>query len=111
MPALLIQSLLTGIVAFLCVLLLIALSNWRALRRLPSYVNDGDWPAVSILLPTRNEELTLQMIEAENHNRELQRKIEKQDERIEDDAKAGPADRPNPEVMARAKRRSFTGEY
>jgi transposase len=34
-----------------------------------------------------------------------------ENERSGDDAKAGPADRPNPEVMARAKRRSFTGEY
>lgn len=44
-----------GIVTFLGVLLLIALSNWLALRRLGSYSRGGTWPRVSILLPARNE--------------------------------------------------------
>jgi chlorobactene glucosyltransferase len=44
-----------GIVTFLGVLLLIALSNWLALRRLESYARGGTQPRVSILLPARNE--------------------------------------------------------
>ena len=56
----LIQSLLISIIAFVGVLVLIAFSNWRALRRLPSYAIGGHWPVVSILLPARNEEFTLQ---------------------------------------------------
>jgi chlorobactene glucosyltransferase len=44
-----------GFITFLAVLLLIALSNWFALRRLQSYSHDGSWPRVSILLPARDE--------------------------------------------------------
>lgn len=44
-----------GIITFLAVLLLIAVSNWFALRRLESYSHSGAWPRVSILLPARNE--------------------------------------------------------
>lgn len=44
-----------GIVTFLGVLLLIALSNSLALRRMESYSRNGTWPHVSILLPARNE--------------------------------------------------------
>lgn len=48
-----------GIVTFLGVLVLIALSNLLALRRLQSYSHTRDWPRVSILLPARNEALNI----------------------------------------------------
>jgi chlorobactene glucosyltransferase len=51
----LVTQLLLGILVFLGVLLLIALSNWRALRRLGSFPLPRAWPSVSILLPARNE--------------------------------------------------------
>lgn len=54
-----IHELLVSIICFLAVLLLIALSNWRALRRLSDYASDADCPPVSILVPARNEELTI----------------------------------------------------
>ena len=44
-----------GIIIFLAVLLLIALSNWFALRRMESYSHSGAWPRVSVLLPARDE--------------------------------------------------------
>jgi chlorobactene glucosyltransferase len=45
-----------GIVVFLGILLVIALSNLRALRRLGGYPPPPRFPRVSILVPARNEE-------------------------------------------------------
>jgi chlorobactene glucosyltransferase len=47
-----------GILVFLGAVLLVALSNWRALRRLgrARYAAPRRWPRVSILVPARNEE-------------------------------------------------------
>ena len=45
-----------GIAAFLGVLLVIALDNRLALRRLGTYPQPSCFPCVSILLPARNEE-------------------------------------------------------
>ena len=54
MPELL-THLLYSISAFLGVLLLIALSNWHALRRLGVFPQPPAWPRASILVPARNE--------------------------------------------------------
>lgn len=48
-----------GIVVFLGALLLIALSNWFALRRLESYEPGGQRPRVSVLLLARNEAVNI----------------------------------------------------
>lgn len=45
-----------GIVAFLGVVLVIALSNLRRMRRLGSYLLPERYPCVSLLVPARNEE-------------------------------------------------------
>jgi chlorobactene glucosyltransferase len=47
-----------GILVFLVAVLLVALSNWRALRRLGRYPYPppSRWPRVSVLVPARNEE-------------------------------------------------------
>ena len=45
-----------GLLAFLLVVLVIALSNLKALRRLGGYRIEGALPRVSILAPARNEE-------------------------------------------------------
>ncbi|HSR30517.1 MAG TPA: glycosyltransferase family 2 protein [Anaerolineae bacterium] len=47
-----------GILFFLGVVLLVALSNWRAMRRLgrTPYAAPCRWPRVSVLVPARNEE-------------------------------------------------------
>ena len=49
---------LAGILVFLAAVLLVALSNWWALRRLSRYahVPPARWPRVSVLVPARNEE-------------------------------------------------------
>lgn len=44
-----------GLLFFLCVQLLIALSNWRALHRLDQYPSTEIRPLVSVLIPARNE--------------------------------------------------------
>ena len=44
---------------FTAVLLCIALSNWRTLRRLGSYPDPTRWPRVSVLVPARNEETNI----------------------------------------------------
>jgi len=46
----------TSLAVFVCVLLLIALSNLRSLRRLGDWPLPPAFPRVSILLPVRNEE-------------------------------------------------------
>ncbi len=48
-----------GIVVFLGVLLVIALSNLLALRRLGKYPHPSQFPRVSVLLPARNEEAVI----------------------------------------------------
>jgi len=48
-----------GLIAFLSVLLLIALSNLRALRHLNVYSLPSDSPYVSVLVPARNEEANI----------------------------------------------------
>jgi chlorobactene glucosyltransferase len=47
-----------GILFFLGAVLLVALSNWRALRRLgrTPFPRPSRWPRVSVLVPARNEE-------------------------------------------------------
>ena len=45
-----------GIIVFLSVLLLVALSNWRSLRRLSGYRAPSRLPTVSVLVPARDEE-------------------------------------------------------
>ena len=49
----------TAIVAGLVVLLIIALGNMRYLRRLYSYPAPPTWPRCSVLVPARNEELSI----------------------------------------------------
>jgi chlorobactene glucosyltransferase len=49
----------SGLVVFLAVVLLIALSNLRALRRLGQYPLPARWPRVSVLVPARNEEANI----------------------------------------------------
>ena len=44
------------ILTFACIQLLIALSNWWAIRRLQGTLDESDQPFVSILVPARNEE-------------------------------------------------------
>jgi chlorobactene glucosyltransferase len=51
----LLAHLLQGVTFFLAVLVLIALSNWRALRRLGAYPEPSHWPRASLLLPARDE--------------------------------------------------------
>jgi chlorobactene glucosyltransferase len=46
-------------VIFTVVLILIALSNWLALRRLESYPAPTHFPRVSVLIPARNEEANI----------------------------------------------------
>lgn len=48
-----------GICGFLLVLVIIALSNLRTLKRLGRAQAPARWPRVSILLPARNEELNI----------------------------------------------------
>lgn len=48
-----------GIIVFLSVLLLIALSNWRSLRRLGDYRPASRVPRVSVLVPARDEEANI----------------------------------------------------
>jgi chlorobactene glucosyltransferase len=48
-----------SLVAFTAALVCIALSNWRALRRLESYPAPAKWPGVSVLIPARNEETNI----------------------------------------------------
>jgi chlorobactene glucosyltransferase len=59
-----IMSLLTyhyfSLAAFTAVLVVIALSNWRTLRRLGSYPGPIHWPRVSVLVPARNEEANIE---------------------------------------------------
>ena len=43
-------------VAFVACLVLIALSNWRVLRRIDRYSPPAHMPRVSVLVPARNEE-------------------------------------------------------
>lgn len=45
--------------AFTAVLVLIALSNWRFLRRMSSYPDPDRYPRVSVLIPARNEEANI----------------------------------------------------
>jgi len=49
----------SAIVAGLVVLLIIALGNMRYLRRLYSYPAPPTWPRCSVLVPARNEELSI----------------------------------------------------
>ena len=48
-----------GLIIFLALLLLIALSNWWALRRLGTYPLPVCFPSVSVLVPARNEEANI----------------------------------------------------
>jgi chlorobactene glucosyltransferase len=48
-----------GLIVFLSVLLLIALSNLRALRRLGNYQSPAAFPRVSVLVPARNEKANI----------------------------------------------------
>ena len=48
-----------SLAAFTAVLVIIALSNWRTLRRLSSYPDPTHWPRVSVLIPARNEEANI----------------------------------------------------
>lgn len=52
-------SQLTGILIFLAGLLLTALSNLWALRRLGDYPAPSSWPRVSVLIPARDEEANI----------------------------------------------------
>jgi chlorobactene glucosyltransferase len=49
-----------SLAAFTAVLVVIALSNWRTLRRLGSYPDPTRWPRVSVLIPARNEEANIE---------------------------------------------------
>jgi chlorobactene glucosyltransferase len=55
----LLPRLLQGIVFFLAVLVLVALSNWRGLRRLGTYPEPDHWPRASLLLPARDEAVNI----------------------------------------------------
>jgi chlorobactene glucosyltransferase len=50
---------LAGLLLFLCASLLVAVSNWRVLRRLSDYPPVPRWPRVSILVPARDEEANI----------------------------------------------------
>ena len=47
------------IAAFAACLVLIALSNWRLLRRAGDWAPPTAWPRVSVLVPARNEDVNI----------------------------------------------------
>ncbi len=48
-----------SITAFAACLVLIALSNWRLLRRVEDCAPPARWPRVSVLVPAHNEEINI----------------------------------------------------